>query len=35
LNELSKQLLAGNVQKSSVILVDVEGDGLVFRAMEK
>jgi ATP-dependent Clp protease ATP-binding subunit ClpB len=35
LNELSKKLLAGDVQKSSVILIDAEGDGLIFRAMEK
>jgi ATP-dependent Clp protease ATP-binding subunit ClpB len=35
LNELSKQLLAGSVQKSSVILVDFRDDSLVFEGIEK
>jgi len=33
LNELSKQLLAGKVEKSSFILIDSEGDGLVFNGL--
>ena len=31
LNDLSKQIIAGNVDNSKAITVDVQGDGLVFR----
>ena len=31
LNDLSKQILAGNVQKENFITVDSEGNGLIFR----
>lgn len=31
LNELSKQLLAGKVEKSSIIHIDIEGDNLIFK----
>ncbi len=31
LNQLSKDLLAGNVEKDSLILIDTEGDSLIFR----
>jgi ATP-dependent Clp protease ATP-binding subunit ClpB len=35
LNELSKRLLSGEVEKSKLILLDVEGDRLIFRGIEK
>jgi len=31
MNQLSKDILAGKVEKNSLILIDTEGDSLVFR----